>query len=239
MSMKDEMDHGATGDGSERFMKVDDLVIPKDPYVTVGSNRMALRTGTYEEKETKAAEIIIRRTDTILELGGGIGYMSTVLTKRLKVKHVHTFEANPSLLPYMRRFHEANGVSDRVTVHNALLAPRKGKDKTFYIREDFLSSSLDPDVAPYSDTAQVEVRGLNATLKEIKPTVLVCDIEGAEAELFPAGDFSGLRAAIIETHPQWIHADGIRAVFDAMHKAGLTYFHRGSHGKVIVFKREF
>ncbi|MCH2164278.1 MAG: FkbM family methyltransferase [Marinovum sp.] len=220
-------------------IEADGLRIPKHPDITVGGRRRALRTGTYELKETTAVKRIVRRSDVVLELGGGIGYMSTVLTKLCGAKHVHTFEANPSLLSYMADFHRENGVQDRITVHNALLAARKGKSRTFYIRKNFLGSSLDPDTGSYVDTADVDVLGLNATLRKIKPTILVCDIEGAEAELFPAGDFSGLRAAIIELHPQWIGQSGVQGVFDAMHRAGLTYFHRGSEGKVVVFRRDF
>ena len=206
--------------------------------VTVGRRRRDLRLGTYERKETTAVKRIVGADDVVLELGGGIGYMSTVLSKLCGAKEVHTFEANPGLLPYMADLHAANGVTN-VTVHHALLAPRKGKDQPFYVRDNFLASSMDPDVAPYTEEVMVEVRGLNTTLKEIKPSVLVCDIEGAEAELFPAGDFKGLRAAIIELHPQWIGQAGVQAVFDAMQKAGLSYFHKGSQGKVVCFKKDF
>jgi hypothetical protein len=67
--------------------------------------------------------------------------------------------------------------------------------------------------------------------------VLVCDIEGAEAELLPAGDWSGLRAAVVELHPQWIGQAGVQAVFDAMQRAGLTYFPRASQAKVVTFRK--
>ncbi len=44
---------------------------------------------------------------------------------------------------------------------------------------------------------------------------------------------------MIELHPQWIGATGVRDVFDAMHRAGLTYYPRWSYRKVIVFRREW
>ena len=74
-------------------------------------------------------------------------------------------------------------------------------------------------------------------LEEVRPEVLICDIEGGEAELLPAGDWSSLRAAVIELHPQWIGQSGVQAVFDAMQGAGLSYFPRASHGKVVTFRR--
>ena len=88
------------------------------------------------------------------------------------------------------------------------------------------------------DPSSIKVDVLNAktVFKDIKPTVLICDIEGAEADLIPKLDLSGLRAAILETHPQWIGPEGINAVFKAFMDAGLAYYHRGSHGKVLCFR---
>jgi hypothetical protein len=83
----------------------------------------------------------------------------------------------------------------------------------------------------------VPQRPLAEALAEARPTVLVCDIEGAEATLLPEGDWSCLRLAVIELHPQWIGQAGVQAVFDAMHRAGLTYFPKASEGKVVTFRR--
>jgi len=44
--------------------------------------------------------------------------------------------------------------------------------------------------------------------------------------------------AVVELHPQWIGQSGVQAVFDAMHKAGLTYFPRLSQSKVVTFKKD-
>ena len=52
-------------------------------------------------------------------------------------------------------------------------------------------------------------------------------------------DLSGLRAAIVETHPQWIGPEGINKVMRAFMDAGLAYYHRGSHGKVLAFRSEW
>ncbi|WP_425038494.1 FkbM family methyltransferase [Primorskyibacter sp. S187A] len=221
------------------FLKSAELKIPKHPMITTGRRRLDLRDGTYELKETRAVKRIVEAEDIVLELGGGIGYMSTVLAALCGAREVHTFEANPGLLPYMHDMHRANGVSDRVQVHHALLAAQAGPPQNFYVRNNFLASSMDPDVAAYDEVVPVEVRDLNATLQTLQPSVLVCDIEGAEAHLLPAGDFSMLRAAIVELHPQWIGQAGVQAVFDTMHRAGLTYYHRGSEGKVVVFLKGF
>ena len=214
------------------------LKIPKHPELTTGRVRGALREGTYERKECDAVTRIVREGETVLELGGGIGYMSTLLSVTKKVARVVSYEANPTLIPYIRSVHAANGVTN-VDLRNALLAPEPGDPVPFYIRRNFLGSSLDGTVEPDSivGTAQIEQHAIGSVLAEVKPDILVCDIEGAEARLLPAGDWSGLRAAVIELHPQWIGQAGVQAVFDCFQKAGLTYFPKASEAKVVTFLR--
>lgn len=69
--------------------------------------------------------------------------------------------------------------------------------------------------------------------------MLICDIEGAEVDVIPEMDLSGVRAAIIELHPQWIGSKGVAAVFNAMMQAGLVYFPKWSNAKVVTFRRDW
>ncbi|KUF11428.1 FkbM family methyltransferase [Pseudoponticoccus marisrubri] len=220
------------------FIRSRGLKIPKHPQLTTGRVRGALREGTYERKECDAVMRVVTAGDRVLELGGGIGYMSTLLSVKKQVAQVVTYEANPALIPYIREVHGANGV-DNVDLRNALLAPEDGPPVPFHLRRNFLASSMDLAADPDSVTETVPVmrHAIGPVLADLAPDVLVCDIEGAEAELLPAGDWSSLRAAIIELHPQWIGAAGVRAVFDAMHAAGLTYFPKASEAKVVTFRR--
>ncbi|CUH77022.1 FkbM family methyltransferase [Tropicibacter naphthalenivorans] len=212
--------------------------IPKHPQITRGRVRGALRDDLYERKECDAVMRVVQPGDRVLELGGGLGYMSTLLSVKKGVSRVISYEANPALIPYIRQVHEANGVTN-VEVRNALLSPQAGEPVPFYVRRNFLGSSMDREADVNSITAEhmIERHALAPVLQELCPDVLVCDIEGAEADLIPAGDWSGLRAAIIELHPQWIGQTGVQAVFDAMHKAGLTYFPKASEAKVVTFRR--
>lgn len=214
------------------------LRIPKHPQLTTGRVRGAIKAETYERKECDAVSRVVHEGDRVLELGGGIGYMSTLLSVRRKVASVTSYEANPALIPYIRQVHAANGVSN-VDLRNALLSPEGGDPVPFYVRRNFLASSMDRESDPDSITETVPVprHSLPQVLAETAPDVLVCDIEGAEAELLPAGDWSCLRVAVIELHPQWIGQRGVQAVFDAMQRAGLTYFPKASEAKVVTFRR--
>ncbi len=220
------------------FIRSRGMKFPKNPDVLKGRIRRQLRLNEYETKETEAAMRTVRPGDRVIELGGGIGYMSTLVATKRQVASVHVFEANPNLIPYIHQVHAANGVTN-ATVTNAILGSRKGK-VDFYVREPMLGSSmevLEGEVDP--PATKVDVLNAKKTFKDIGANVLICDIEGAEADLIPQLDLTGLRAAIIETHPQWIGPEGINRVMRAFMDAGLAYYHRASQGKVITFRTDW
>ncbi|GLT10526.1 FkbM family methyltransferase [Sulfitobacter sp. PR48] len=221
-----------------QFVMSRGMRFPKHPDIIQGRVRKLLRTNQYEAKETEAALRVVREGDVVMELGAGIGYMSTLVATKRKIASVHSFEANPHLIPYIQTVHAANGVKN-ASVTNAILGPRKGT-VDFYVRDALLGSSLqvlEGEVDP--PATKVDVLNMNTVMKEIKPNVLICDIEGAEADLIPQMDLSGLRAAILETHPQWIGPEGINKIFRAFMDAGLAYYHRGSQGKVVCFRTDW
>ncbi|MGR3541711.1 MAG: FkbM family methyltransferase [Hasllibacter sp.] len=215
------------------------IKVPNDPVVVGARTRRLLRTDAYEQKEAEAVLSQVRGGDTVLEIGAGLGFMSSLLAARCGAARVVSYEANPRMIPFVRRTHAANGVSDRCEVRHALLAPGGGPPLPFYVREEFDASSLDPDrpeTIPVIAVEDVPRADADEAFAEIRPDVLVCDIEGAEAQLLPALPLRGLRLAVVELHPQWIGREGVAAVFGAMAAAGLTYFPRASQAKVVVFR---
>lgn len=232
---------GAVGDAGDDIIRTRGLRFPPHPEIISGRVRRALRRGNYEKTEADAVRPHVTREDVVLELGGGIGFMSTLMARNCRAAHVHVYEANPALIPYMAQVHALNEV-DNVTVHNAVVGPKKGK-ATFYQRANMLTSSLEEAPAKVSEpviaTHEIAVENINTVWNRIKPSVLVCDIEGGEAGLFDKAKLTGLRLAVIEVHPQWIGEHGTRGVFEAMHRAGLTYFPKASQGKVVVFKKDW
>ena len=220
------------------FIRSRGMRVPRHPGITTGRIRAALRAETFERKECEAVMRVVQKGDRVLELGGGIGYVSTLIATQRQARRLVSYEANPALIPHIRRMHATND-AERIELRNALLTPEGGAPLPFYLRKNILSSSLDGTVDPGAITGTVEVarQAIGPVLEEVRPEVLICDIEGGEAELLPAGDWSSLRAAVIELHPQWIGQSGVQAVFDAMQGAGLSYFPRASHGKVVTFRR--
>ncbi len=220
------------------FITSQGMRFPKHPEIIRGGLRGALRENTYEAKETNAALRTVREGDRVIELGAGIGYMSTLVAKKRNVESVHAFEANPHLIDYIRSVHEANGVTN-ATVVNAVLGKRKSTAE-FYVRNKLTASSLEKmEGKGIASVETIDVLNAAHVFKDIKPTVLIADIEGAEVDLIPELDLTKLRAAIIELHPQWIGPTGVNIVMQAFMNAGMAYYHRGSHGKVVAFRRRW
>lgn len=218
------------------------LLFPDDPKYITARTRRHLRQNTYEAREAQAVRALVREEDVALELGAGIGFMSTLMARSCKAKRVHAVEANPTMIPYISRVHALNEVSDRVELVNAVLGSKKGKT-TFYERAHFPASSLEAtphgEASPVVAEHAVEVLNIKTVMKAIKPTVVVCDIEGAEAELVPLMDLSNVRLGVVELHPQWIGKAGVQAVFDAFQGAGLTFYPKTSNKKVVTFRRDW
>ncbi len=216
------------------------LRFPDRPAFLTQRLRRALRFNNYEKQEAEALKGMIRSEDVVLELGGGIGFMSSIAAKA-GARAVHVYEPNPDAVAYARDVHALNEI-ETVTITNAIVGPKKGT-ATFYQRENMLTSSMEVDPirvgSPVVATHEIEVLNVNTVWKSVKPTVLICDIEGAEANLFDKAQMTGLRLAVIELHPQWIGEAGVRAVFDAMMRAGLTYFPKASSAKVVTFKKDW
>lgn len=212
------------------------LLFPRDMEVLKPRIASSLRRGLYETLEGDAVLRAIQPGDVVLELGGGLGFISTLIAKKSQAKHVHVYEANGELVDYIRRVHSANGI-ENATVHHAILGKRKGT-KSLHVRGNVLASSTnETDGDGIVRTEIVDVVNASQQTKAIKPSVLVCDIEGGEAELLPDLDLSTLRAAVIELHPQWIGPEGVNAVFGAMMAAGLAYYPKLSTQKVVSFRR--
>lgn len=214
------------------------MKFPKDGHFITGQLRAALRENRYEAKEAQCVLRLVRDEDTVIELGAGIGFMSTLVATRRKLKGVFAFEANPALIPYIQSVHAANDLSNAHVTHG-ILGKRNGSTE-FYVRDNLLSSSLAPlegDTQVNTQKVKVDVLNASHVFKEIKPSILIADIEGAEATLLPQLDLGGLRGAMIELHPQYIGPEGVNAVFHAMMDAGLAYYPRGSTQKVVCFRR--
>lgn len=151
--------------------------------------------GDYEAKEIEIISKRLTIDDVVFEVGAGLGYLSAYCAKRTGGDRVFTYEANPELIPLIRETHARNGVTPTVT--NALLAKGDG-EREFHLEDDFWASSAHRAGGRSITVRQID---LNAELARVKPSFLIVDIEGGEAEFFADAELSGVQKICVETHP--------------------------------------
>jgi FkbM family methyltransferase len=200
----------------------------------------ALRRGNYERPEMKATPKFLKREDRVLELGAGIGYISSFVARRVGVEHITCVEANPKLAQFISNVHAHQGLTNTDVVNcvamNGLaeLAPDRMID--FYIREPFWSSSLDPGRDAIS-TAKVPQIPLSELIEKTGATAMIVDIEGGERDIFEGGDLGTVNKIYVELHTRYIRPEGIKRCFDSLSEHGFYYDQRVSHGGVVLFRR--
>ena len=75
-------------------------------------------------------------------------------------------------------------------------------------------------------------------VEELKPTVLLCDIEGGELDLLEHADLSGIRAIVMEFHPEAYEVEGMRKCKRILTQAGFEKNEDVSTRKVWTCTRE-
>lgn len=210
--------------------KIDNVKLSVPQELLTDDIERALRQGWYEAEEAEMLASIIQPDEVIMEIGGGIGLVSTICAQSPMVKSIHTFEANPQLIPVMKETHKLNNVN--VEVYNEIVSRKDGMSK-FYLHDSFWASSL----IKWEGAKEVDVKmtRFQDRLEEIKPSLLIVDIEGGELELFDFIDLSGVKKIFIELHQNTIGREGMLHVFEVLARQNFHYDQWHSKGAVILF----
>jgi FkbM family methyltransferase len=193
--------------------------------------------GKYEVAEANNIERILAEDEVVLELGAGIGFISSLTAKHPKTKRIVSYEANPKLIPIIKKTLTDNTDPSRANweVRNAILANgTKAETMDFYVHRNFWASSLLP-IENAEEVVKIPVVSFNAVLADICPTLIVCDIEGGELDLFKNADLSSVKKVYMEVHQKRIGRRGMIRLFDYMHSRGFHYDQNHSHGSVVLF----
>ena len=144
-----------------------------------------INAAEYEGHEIRGALHVVREDDVVLEIGAGLGIVGAVIASNAKPKSVHSFEANPDLIPTIERLYELNGLEGVNSVRNTVLLsdPERPASIPFHLRNSFLGSSLIEAEGRVRKTVDVPTASFGETSAELGATVLIMDIEGGELEL--------------------------------------------------------
>ncbi|WP_065331649.1 FkbM family methyltransferase [Tritonibacter mobilis] len=190
----------------------------------------------YERPEILAAEGLVKQNDRVLEMGTGLGIVSGLISRMASGVTIQSYEANPSLLRHISDLHQGNNITN-VNVTNAILEPNPTcETRSFHIHKYFAEGSIYQ--SEFSESIiEVPVIDLNAVIKDFKPTLMICDIEGAEEIVIPGCDLSTLRGVVMELHPRVMSRAGVKHIYDALISAGLYPNVELSCEQVVAFER--
>ncbi|MBV0912887.1 FkbM family methyltransferase [Anianabacter salinae] len=213
------------------------ISVPFVPAIITPNIERPMRNNRYEAGECMHLQDILRPNDRVLDLGAGVGLVSSIAARCVPDGEVMAVEANPQMLPLIRETYRINGIGNSTLV-NAIAAP-KGSTGTapFYVRGDFWASSMEPDSRPYVQKAEVPMLDVAAAVEDFKPTVICCDIEGGELGLFDGVDLSSVRQIIVELHPKVYGPEGKANVIATIQRQGLAQRAEEKPGSVRVFER--
>ncbi|HVC60148.1 MAG TPA: FkbM family methyltransferase [Acetobacteraceae bacterium] len=173
---------------------------------------------SYEASERNLLEGALRHDDVVVELGAGLGYVSSVCARLTDSRRVFVYEANPMMEPLIRDTFRLNGVDP--ALHICMVGKHAGTT-TFHVSRDFWISSTLPG-AHHGQAVSVRVVPLREEMERTRPSVLIVDIEGGEYELFRDFPPHACRLIMLELHPRvlgeeratevqrWIEAMGFR-----------------------------
>lgn len=218
--------------------ELDGVLIQAPSDVITPTIAEALTTGTYEAEEARIVARSLKSRDRVLEIGSGLGFVSTLIARDDRVDSLIAVEADPRLAKRAASTLSLNSCVD-VEVINAVMAPEAstGDMAVFYQRPDFwMSSMFETDVA-YDHVVNVPVLALNKLLRDRAITCIVCDIEGGEIELLKGADLASVDRVVVELHDHITGLSGVSDLFDIMRRKGFTYDPRCSEGTVVLFRQ--
>lgn len=196
-----------------------------------GGLRKSFVKGVYEQDERLILKRFVTEGDRILEAGAAIGGLATLYSKLSSQNHI-AVEANPDLLPYLRKNLEANGCGN-VTAINALASLSSGTSSLF-VSEHFYSSSAVSDVGTRVEVKSIDV---NELISREKINTVICDVEGFEYQLFQGLDLAPLKKILVEIHKVDDTEEQVLNLLQKVHQSGFRFEVRRWRGNVLVFAR--
>ncbi|NQU95324.1 MAG: FkbM family methyltransferase [Candidatus Omnitrophica bacterium] len=164
--------------------------------------RRILYTGYYELSELAILEAYLGPDDVVMEIGAGIGFLSSYCAKQIGSDKVFAYEGNSFLKSYILKTYKLNGVSPRS--EHCLVGEEDGEMEFFIMRDFRLSSTIEHSPERCIRKIKVPMKSFNREVAKNKPTFLILDVEGGEYDLIKSANFGSIKKILIETHPHII-----------------------------------
>ncbi len=198
----------------------------------------ALASGRYEHQEANAILAHLRPGDRFMDLGAGIGFLCALAAGVVGGSAVTGVEAAPGTLALARRNLDANGFPDARLESGAVTGGATGMVE-FGQRPAFWASALRGPSAwsPHASVIEVPALPLADLLATHCPTLICCDIEGAELAAL-ATPMTGVRLVVVEVHPTLYGPEGVAEVCSQLEAQGFQPEGLGTKGATLVYRRD-
>jgi len=203
----------------------------------------ALNNGSYEQTEYHIVQKFVQPNDRILEVGTAIGVITMEAASVVSPENVVTYDANPAMIADAKRNFAANNM-EKISANVGVMRNKRRLSNTdttvdFFIAKDFWASRLDAslDSDGIVDVVKIPVVCFEQKLREHRANVLICDIEGGEADLLDGADLETLRLILLEIHYWSVGKNKINNMIRYLVTKGFNINFTYSGGSMVVLER--
>ena len=198
----------------------------------------SLRTGRYEGPESRALKRHLVPGDRVVDLGAGAGYLCSLAARIVGGGKVLGVEGNPRMAEVAQDNVLRNGAKRTVVLHGAVVPDDyPGETIRFLARQAFWGGGIDTEGEARARHVDVPVLRIGDIMARHTPTLVVMDIEGAEADLAGYAWPETVRMVILEVHCARYPAPALHRIFTGFFDQGFTYCPWGSRAETLVFER--
>jgi len=171
----------------------------------------------YEKAEVLLVEKVGKKGDRVLEIGGGIGAVSSVIGKLVGPNgDLLVIEPNSQAISRAKRNLELNCIEARI-LHGAFSANRS---LAFSSGQNVLSGRTTASLEGGCDLPLYSLEDIILS-EDFTPDLIVCDAEGAEYELLASDLLESVRPRIVvEIHPDIMGPDRHQWLLRRLHCLG-------------------
>ena len=196
---------------------VHDIIFPRDNRFMNEKFLLNLSAGAVEKEEIALCLKHLQSNSRIVEIGSGLGIAASIINKA-KTPDLHIcFEVNPLARQYCEALVKLNNLELNI-IGSAL---GDGEATKFYLCEDYVRSSL---IQPSADiphkAIDIDTTSISNMLQTHQPNVLICDIEGAEAQFIKPAELTNIHSVMIELHPKIYGIDMYHEIIERFTSAG-------------------
>jgi FkbM family methyltransferase len=192
------------------------------PLVTDAMRARIVR-GRYESAERELLNAYLDPDAPVIECGGGLGMIATLVNRRLKDPRKHlVVEGNPSLIPLLEQQKRLNGAA--YTIVNGAIDYSGPPVISLSVDDDFISGRVGAAGTRSFEAPALTLRTL-VERQHWKAVTLICDIEGSETEVVEhesdvlARFFDML---FIEAHPRFRSVEQLETMFARLEQFGFV-----------------